>query len=341
MRNCPRVGLCTSGPVTGVEQTNEFVASRIQLPGKCVAIQEPIQCLFFPDTISHPIAGSWKDRQQPSVLSAAERNSPVWNRENVLPEWVRRPKHLHHREIAIQPGAGVLRGGLGCSGFQIIRERAVRARPLCVQQRSDAHKGRESEQRCQMFHRGRGDYRLSLTDVRPSSVLSSGTVCRSTGSLGFGRRTASSPRVDGDRRPQRAADHLPRALRLAAGDDDVDVRWLVDRDHLVRLGLETRGVRLDASDSLGTQQLNRLIVPVFACGQQRVVGTPGNQLLLVSKPRSTKPRATIGSITKSGGLYCSTAARASASSPATWPAGRSRHAYTSRRGRCWRRCRSA
>src|SRR5262245_45107628 len=85
------------------EQKNELVASRIQLLGERAPIQEPIQRLLFPDAISHPIAGGWKDRQQPSVLSAAERNSPVRNRENVLPERVRRPKHLHHREIAIQP----------------------------------------------------------------------------------------------------------------------------------------------------------------------------------------------------------------------------------------------
>src|SRR4029079_3926961 len=71
------------------EQTNELVAPRIQLLGKCAPIQEPIQRRLVQHAISHPIAGGWKDGQQPSVLSAAERNSPVWNREDVLPERVR------------------------------------------------------------------------------------------------------------------------------------------------------------------------------------------------------------------------------------------------------------
>src|SRR5262245_19940050 len=144
------------------EQTNEFVAPRIQLLGKRAPIQEPIQRLLFPDAISHPIAGGWKDRQQPTVLSAAKGNSSVGNREDVLPERVRRPKHLHHRKVPIQSGARVLSGGSGRNGFRIARERRLRASPLCMKQRSDAHKGSESEQTGQMFHRERGDYRSEL-----------------------------------------------------------------------------------------------------------------------------------------------------------------------------------
>lgn len=49
----------------------------------------------------------------------------------------------------------------------------------------------------------------------------------------------SAPCVDRDGRAQRAADHLPRPLRLAAGDDDVDLRRLEDLDELVGLRLQT------------------------------------------------------------------------------------------------------
>src|SRR5262245_42311846 len=73
----------------------------------------------------------------------------------------------------------------------------------------------------------------------------------------------STPRVDGYGCAQRAADHLPRPLRLAAGDDDVDLRWLEDPDDIVGLSLEARGVRLDAGNCARPHQvLNPLIVPV-------------------------------------------------------------------------------
>src|SRR5678815_2310958 len=63
------------------------------------------------------------------------------------------------------------------------------------------------------------------------------------------QEAGSTPRVDRHGRSQRAADHLPCALRLAASDDDIDLRGLEDLDHLVWCGLETRGVRLDAGYS--------------------------------------------------------------------------------------------
>src|SRR5688500_7787743 len=93
--------------------------------------------------------------------------------------------------------------------------------------------------------------------------------------------TRSTHGDDGDRRPQRAADHLPRPLRLATGDHDVDLRWLEDFDHIVWLGLEARGVRLDAGHRARAHEvLNPLIVPVLSRGHQRIVRAPGNQLFL-------------------------------------------------------------
>src|SRR5437762_3322022 len=56
----------------------------------------------------------------------------------------------------------------------------------------------------------------------------------------------SPPRVDRHHRPQRAADHPPRALRLAAGDDDVDLLRLEDLDDVVGLRAPPRRVWLDA-----------------------------------------------------------------------------------------------
>src|SRR6185503_19116243 len=92
--------------------------------------------------------------------------------------------------------------------------------------------------------------------------------------------SSSSPSVDRYRRAQRATDHLPCALRFATGNDDVDLRWFVDLDHLVGASLEARGVRLDAGYRLRAQQLNRVIVPVLPRREQRIVRAPLDQLLL-------------------------------------------------------------
>src|SRR5688500_20276322 len=88
------------------------------------------------------------------------------------------------------------------------------------------------------------------------------------------RQTARTlpPGVDRNRGPQRAADHLPRALCLAAGDNDVNLRGLEDLDHFVRLRLAARRVRLeDGHPARPAQVHDPLTIPVLASGPARDV----------------------------------------------------------------------
>ena len=127
--------------------------------------------------------------------------------------------------------------------------------------------------------------RLERTDVRRIRAKRSG---------------ASPPGVDRDRgvAPIGAADHAPGALRLAAGDDDVDVVRLEQRRPARRGGLELRWrtarrrrPRADASASAPTDRPSIRAPASCAFSAHQSIS-----FSLVSKPRSTNNRATIGSM---------------------------------------------